>query len=200
MGRSRFHGEIFGMGTSSGVRIVVGHWTNSPLGVFTDVMIEFADGHRVLLAPDDAVREFVSATYTFDETIITPVTFRQLADGSRDIHAGMLKLQIRTGSPTALGRMLRLVPRAIATAPWFCFLSDPIARVLLRGVRTRGSAGQGRREYYGARNQYHVTSITASWNEEDLGSLTPVKPPVRFGFGSTPAAPSVTTITTTIDD
>lgn len=87
----------------------------------------------------------------------------------------------------------------MSTAPWFCRISDPIARVVLRGVRTRGSAGNGRREYYGARQQHKITAAEASWRAEDLGHLTPVTPPVTFGFGSTPAAPSVTSITTTID-
>jgi hypothetical protein len=193
MGRSRFHGEIYGVGTSSGVRIVVGHWTESPLGEFTDVMVEFPDGHRLLLAPCDDVREFVTATYTFDDTLITPVTF------GPEITAGPLRLRIDVGSVTPLGRLLRLIPSAVSTAPWFCALTDPIARVALRGVRTRGTAGNGRREYYGARHQHRITAASASWDGRDLGALTPVDPPVTFGFGSTPKAPSVTTITTTID-
>ncbi|MDJ0395959.1 hypothetical protein QMK17_21805 [Rhodococcus sp. G-MC3] len=198
MGRSRFHGDIFGVGTSSGVRIVVGHWTDSPLGEFTDVMIQFAGGHRLLLAPSESVREFVAATYTFDETIITPVEF----SGSNEhvsLSSDDLRMTITVGGPTVLGRALHLIPDEISTAPWFCSISDPIARVVLRGVRTRGSAGGGRLEYYGARHQHRLTAVRASWRGEDLGELTAVTPPVTFGFGSTPAAPSVTQITTTID-
>jgi hypothetical protein len=199
MNRSRFHGEIYGVGTTSGVRIVVGHWTRSPLGEFTDVMVQFADGRRLLLAPNEDVREFVTATYTFDSTEIVPVTFAAEPDEWRSVRAGDLTVRIRVAGPTVLGRALSLVPDAVSTAPWFCAISDPIARVILRGVRTRGSAGGGRREYYGARGQHRVTDVSASWRGEDLGSLTPVTPPVTFGFGSTPAAPSVTSITTTID-
>ena len=199
MTRSRFHGEIYGVGTTSGVRIVVGHWTRSPLGEFTDVMIQFADGRRLLIAPNEDVREFVTATYTFDDTELVPVTFAAQQDGWRSVTAGDLSVRIRVAGPTVLGRALSLVPDSISTAPWFCSISDPIARVVLRGVRTRGSAGNDRREYYGARHQYRVTDVSASWQGEDLGSLTPVTPPVTFGFGSTPAAPSVTSLTTTID-
>lgn len=198
MGRSRFHGEIFGAGTTSGVRIVVGHWTRSPLGEFTDVMIQFAEGHRLLLAPSEDVREFVSATYTFDETVITPVVFSG-SEARATISAGEMAMTVTVGAPTLLGRALNLVPDAVSTAPWFCSVSDPIARVALRGVRTKGSAGGGRREYYGARHQHRITAVQASWRGQDLGGLTPVSPPVTFGFGSTPAAPSVTSITTTID-
>jgi hypothetical protein len=199
MTRSRFHGEIYGVGTTSGVRIVVGHWTRSPLGEFTDVMVQFEDGRRLLVAPNEAVREFVTATYSFDSTELVPVTFSEQPDGWRSVVAGDLSVRIRVAGPTVLGRALSLVPDAVSTAPWFCTISDPIARVLLRGVRTRGSAGGGRREYYGARHQHRVVDVVASWQGEDLGSLTPVTPPVTFGFGSTPAAPSVTSITTTID-
>ncbi|MFD9668876.1 hypothetical protein ACFWAY_46185 [Rhodococcus sp. NPDC059968] len=62
MTRWWFDGEITGLGTGSGVRIVVGHWSRSPLGEFADAMVELADGHRVLLAPSDAVRDFVTAS------------------------------------------------------------------------------------------------------------------------------------------
>ncbi|CCQ15030.1 putative uncharacterized protein [Rhodococcus sp. AW25M09] len=173
-------------------------------------MIQFADGRRLLVAPNEDVREFVTATYTFDATELVPVTFAAEPDGLgrsagstpggwRSVQAGDLSVRIRVAGPTVLGRALTLVPDAVSTAPWFCAISDPIARVVLRGVRTRGSAGGGRREYYGARGQHRVIDVQASWQGKDLGSLTPVTPPVTFGFGSTPAAPSVTTITTTID-
>ena len=198
MGRSRFHGEIYGIGTEAGVRVVVGHWTDSPLGEFTDVMVQFARGHRLLLAPTEDVREFVTATYTFDEVYLTPVAFTRHGDQVQ-LEADDLRVSIELGKPTFLGRLLHLLPSKVTTAPWFCTVSDPIARVVLRGVRTRGSAGNDRREYYGARHQHRILTATASWRGEDLGALTPVTPPVTFGFGSTPAAPSVTSITTTID-
>ena len=35
----RFDGEIAGLGTDHGPRIVVGHWLSSPLGSFADVML-----------------------------------------------------------------------------------------------------------------------------------------------------------------
>ena len=36
----------------------------------------------------------------------------------------------------------------------FCAAVDPVARVVMRGVRTRGSAGHGRREWYGATDHH----------------------------------------------
>ncbi|WP_188543213.1 hypothetical protein [Rhodococcoides trifolii] len=199
MTRLRFDGDITGIGTSSGTRLVVGHWPSSHLGEFTDVMMEFADGHRVLLAPSEAVRDFVTTTYHFDETRIHPVTHSASGD-TVTVVAGDLTVKFVVGGQTALGRLLGLVPSPIAVAPWFCTITDPIARVVLRGVRTRGTAGYGRREYYGARGQRRVVSAEVTWKGDDMGHLAPVTPPVTFGFGSTPAAPSTTRITTTIDE
>lgn len=186
------------MGTASGTRIVVGHWPSSHLGNFTDVMVEFADGERLLLAPSNEVRDFVTDTYTFDTTVVTDVSYTAGGSGVT-VTAGDLVVSYVVGSPTMLGRLLTVMPRAVVTAPWFCSISDRIARVALRGVRTRGTAGGGRREYYGARGQRHIEQLTVTWKGDELGPLADVDPPVRFGFGSTPRVPSTTLLTTTID-
>ena len=85
------------------------------------------------------------------------------------------------------------------TSPAWCTLTDPVARVLLRGVRTRGSAWGGRREWYGATDVRRILDATGSWEGADLGALAPVDPPCRFGFSSTPTRPSVTTVVTTVE-
>jgi hypothetical protein len=46
-----FDGWIAGLGTTSGTRIVLGHWPRSPFGPISDVMLERGDGHRLLVAP-----------------------------------------------------------------------------------------------------------------------------------------------------
>lgn len=74
-----------------------------------------------------------------------------------------------------------------------------MARVVLRGVRTRGTAWNSRREYYGATDLRRVTHLSGSWQGRDLGGLAPVGPEPGFGFGSTPQRPSVTSIVTTVD-
>ncbi len=71
--RSRFRGHIAGLGSTSGIRVVVGHWPDTPLGPFSDAMVETAAGHRVLLAPRPEVRDFIAATYSFDEIRLEPV-------------------------------------------------------------------------------------------------------------------------------
>lgn len=196
--RHRFAGQIAGVGSSSGVRVVVGHWPRSPLGPFTDVMLAEPDGTRVLLAPDPDVADFVALTYRFDRVVIGPVT-AQVSGGAWHVEGPELSLHLDVGRRTPLGRLLRLVPRPLATAPWWSSLTDPVARVVLRGVRTRGSAGHGRREFYGATDLHAVTGLRGRWRGQELGTLAPVTPEPGFGFGSTPARPSVTAVTTTVE-
>ncbi|MFI7320684.1 hypothetical protein [Streptomyces venezuelae] len=182
------------------MRLVVGHWPVSPMGPFADVMVEHADGHRVLLAPSLRVAEFVAATYRFDDIVIWPVTVES-GRGREEwtVTAGPLRLAFRPGRSTALGRLLRLVPGRLASSPGWAALCDVPARLLMPGVRTRGSAGGGRREWYAARDLRTIASARASWDGRDLGALTAVEPPVRFGFGSVPPKPSLTRVVTTVE-
>lgn len=194
-----FTGRILGVGTTSGVRLVLGVWDTSPLGSFADVMVEQADGHRVLLASRQEVADFITGTYVFDETRIEPVQVDWSEVGARvEVVTPSLTLTATLGRRTALGWLLRGLPRRVATSPLLSTVTDPVARVLLRGVRTRGSAGQGRREYYGATDVRTVTSVSARLDGADLGTLTAVDPPARFGFSSTPRRPSLTEVVTTI--
>ncbi|GAA4705922.1 hypothetical protein [Nocardioides conyzicola] len=192
---SRFCGHIAGVGTTSGVRVVVGRWDESPYGVFADVMVETADGHRVLLAPTQEVAEFVASTYTFDEVRIEPITLNGWV-----LSSASLSLSLALGARTGLGRLLRLVPARLAESPAWCTVTDPVARIVLRGVRTRGTAGNGRREWYGATDVHAITAATGSFDGADLGTLTPVTPAPRFGFSSTPKRPSVTAVVTTVSE
>jgi hypothetical protein len=189
----RFRGHIAGVGTTSGVRVVVGRWDESPYGAFADAMVETASGHRVLVAPTDDVAELVAATYTFDEVRVEPIVVTGWSLRSRS-----LSLDLVVGHRTALGRLLRLVPRPVAESPAWCTVTDPVARVALRGVRTRGSAGQGRREWYGATDVHAVAAVSGRFDAADLGGLAPVDPAPAFGFSSTPRRPSVTRLVTTI--
>ena len=194
-----FTGRILGVGTTSGVRLVLGVWDTSPLGSFADVMVEQSDGHRVLLAPTQEVADFVTGTYAFDETRIEPVAVDWSELGTRmEVVTPSLTLTATLGRRTALGWLLRGLPHRVATSPLLSTVTDPVARVVLRGVRTRGSAGQGRREYYGATDVRAVTSVSARLDGADLGTLTAVDPPARFGFSSTPRRPSLTEVVTTI--
>ncbi|WP_345422686.1 hypothetical protein [Pseudonocardia xishanensis] len=194
----RFDGVISGLGTPAGLRVVVGHWPRSPLGSFTDVMVERPDGHRLLLAPSEPVAEFVTATYTFDEVVLGPVDHVERGN-RRQVTAGPLECAWTVGGRAALGLLLRAVPGPLQTNRRWVAALDVVARLVLPGVRTVGSAGQGRREYYCARDLHRITDAVVRWEGVDQGGPARVEPPVRFGFGSTPAAPGHTRITTLVE-
>ncbi|WP_353945519.1 hypothetical protein ABII15_30700 [Streptomyces sp. HUAS MG91] len=196
--RLRFDGWIAGVGTASGTRLVVGHWPGSPWGAFADVMVEHPDGHRELLAPTPRVADFVAATYTFDAVTHCPVTVVPSVAAWR-VTAGPLRLTITPGRRDALGRVLRAVPRRVAVEPAWAAVCDLPARLLMPGVRTRGSAGGGRREWYAALDHHLITAVDATWDGTDLGALRAVDPPVRFGFGSVPRGPSLTRVVSTVE-
>ncbi|WP_328475267.1 hypothetical protein OHA21_18320 [Actinoplanes sp. NBC_00393] len=193
----RFDGWIAGLGTASGTRLVVGHWPDSPFGPVTDVMVEHGDGSRLLLAPTGELGRFVADTYAFDQVEVVPVEVRQTGP-AWTVTAGPLALQFATGGRGALGRLLRAVPPPLARQlPWVRLIDVP-AR-LLPGVRTYGSAGNGRREWYAVQDLHRITTATAVLDGAGLGPLTAIDPPVRFGFGSTPRFPALVRVTTTVE-
>jgi hypothetical protein len=193
----KFDGAIAGMGTASGTRLVVGMWPLSPYGSVTDVMIERADGHRILLAPTQELADFVASTYQFDEIRIAPVL--RVRDGKKwMVSSDHLALTFDLDGRSAVGLLLLAVPRRLARSRWWATLVDPIARVSMRGVRTRGSAGSGHKEWYCAQDMQRIRSVSARLDGVDLGEIHPVTPPVRFGFGSTPERPSLVRVLTQI--
>ncbi|MDQ3628422.1 MAG: hypothetical protein M3419_06390 [Actinomycetota bacterium] len=198
MTRSRFVGAIAAIGTASGTRVVVGRWTSSPLGPFADVMVEQADGHRLLLAPSDQVAEFVGLTYSFDEIVRTPVLVEPAGDRWQ-VDTDPLQLELEIGRRRLLGHLLRAVPRSVAVAPWWARVTDPVARTLVPGTRTRGSAGHDRREWYAATDLHRITGACGRWRDQPMGELRPVEPALRFGFSSAPRSPSLTRVVTTVE-
>lgn len=58
-----FDGHIAGIGTESGLRVVVGLWQQSPFGAFADAMVELPSGHRILLAPTAEAGDFRRQEY-----------------------------------------------------------------------------------------------------------------------------------------
>jgi hypothetical protein len=197
VGADRFDGWIAGVGTASGLRVVLGHWPRSPLGAFADVMVERAGGHRTLLAPSPAVADYVAATYRFDEVRIAPVAVT--VDGAWwTVDAGPLDLRFAVGGRPLVGLLMRAVPRPVAVHPAWIGAADAVARLVLPGVRTVGTAGGGRTERYAALDMRRIVTAGVRWDGADQGRLAPVDPPVRFGFGSTPAAPSLVRMVTVV--
>ena len=108
-----------------------------------------------------------------------------------------MEVELAVGRRDGLGWLLRSVPRAIATSPTWATIVDPVARTVLRGVRTRGTTPGGD-EFYGATDRHRIVAAVATWDGADLGPLADVVPPVRFGFSSVPQRPSIVAVTTTV--
>lgn len=193
----QFVGHIASLGTTSGVRIVIGMWTSSPLGSFTDVMVQSAEGTRTLLAPTSAIADYVAGAYSFDIVRTVPLTV-SMGEDSLALDAGPLSVRAELGETTAVGRVLGLIPRAIGTDPRWLKAINPIAKILMPGVRTAGSTKDGRQQFYGVTGARLITSATASWAGDPLGVLTNVRPRVGFGFSSVPKKPQVVDVTTTV--
>lgn len=194
--RQRFVGEICGFGTTSGRRVVIGRWPMSPFGSFADAMVEDACGQRTLIAPTEELAAYVGGVYEFDDVVVAPVVSTR-EPGSLRFEGGPLIARVEVGARGALGWLLRVVPRAVATSPRWASMVDPLARRAVRGVRTRGTSVGGD-EFYGATDCHRVVGVEATWAGTDLGALADVDPPVRFGFSSTPRRPSIVAVTTTV--
>lgn len=193
----QFVGHIASLGTTSGVRIVIGMWATSPFGAFTDVMVQSAEGTRTLLAPTSAIADYVAGAYSFDIVRTVPLTV-SMGEDSLALDAGPLSVRAELGGPTVVGRVLGAIPRAVGTHPRWLTAINPIAKILMPGVRTAGTTKNGRQQYYGITGSRRITSATASWAGDPLGVLTSVRPRVRFGFSSVPKKPQVVDVTTTV--
>lgn len=199
--RHLFTGHIAGAGTAEGTRLVLGCWIKTPHGPFADVMVEDADGRRILLAPDDWVADFVASTYSFDEVRIVPVSVARSGTGAGSrwtVEAGPLSWRFELGARSPLGRLLRLVPKRLGRTLGVARVSDLVAARVMPGVRTLGRAGDGRTEWYAARDLHRMRRSAAAWDGADLGGMREMTPPPRFGFSSTPREPSVTALTSTV--
>ncbi len=85
------------------------------------------------------------------------------------VRASTLRLHFVSGRRGLAGLLLRAVPGSLAERPaWAAAVALP-ARALLR-VSTRGAAGRGRYEWYGARDLRPVLSAAAVYEGRDLGS------------------------------
>jgi len=196
--RVAFTGHIAGFGTVSGIRMVVGVWRESPFGSFADVMVQTPDGVRTLLAPTAEVAEFISSTYSFDY-VVTGDVDAQLASDHLTVRAPNLDVSVTVGGPAPLDRLLRFVPGFLATRPVWLRLIDPVASRIVPGVHTAGTAGNGRREFYGVRRTRRIVSASGRYESTPLGGLADLDPPVQFGFSSAPATPQLVSVTTTIE-
>lgn len=196
----RFTGHIAASGHADGTTLILGAWHKSERGPFADVMIRHGDGRRELIAPDNWVADFVSTTYDFDTVTITPVDLRRSSvrgGGRWRISAGQLRWSFTVGRRAPLGYLLRLQPPRIPTLEPYARLISPIARTVMNGVDTWGSAGAGRTEWYSATDLHYLTESSAQYAGVDLGPMAPVGNP-EVGFSAPPPRPSLTALTSSV--
>ena len=114
-------------------------------------MVERADGTRLLLAPRDDVADLVAATYDVRRGARRARSALRADEGRRRwrLRAGPLTADLtRRRAHAPSGTCSRWCRATAPLAPLVATAADPVARVLLDGVRTRGTAGRGRREWY----------------------------------------------------
>jgi len=183
-------GVIAACGFSSGDRVVIGHWWQSPIGAFTDVMWAEPDGVRVLYAPDARVARFVTSVYRFDRTEVVP--FRTQGDARHlVVEVADRRVELISG---------RGIPIPFRRPRWFTrYVEGPIARALM-DVRTYGVSPTGVREWYQADVWRPVREAAASIGGRDLGARARVEPAVHFGFSEPPGRPSMVDLHTVLDD
>ena len=89
-------GFISSIGFSDGNRFVIGHWKESPIGEFGDIMWGTPDGEKILVAGNEQVADFVSAIYDFDRIQIE--NLHTSSDGKRtEAKAHNLEIEILGG-------------------------------------------------------------------------------------------------------
>ncbi len=175
-----FRGRITSTGFSTGHRIVIGDWSESILGNFTNIMWAKPDGTRVLLSPSATHAEYVSRIYTFEEVRIVDFEVKR---GKREIFvsADALSIRIRWGISLILPLWRPL---------WFIASFEAFFGKLIFGTITHGKTRDGRREWYSVRSISRVLDAEGSLNGVSIGSKAKFHNTTCFGFSEPPSMPA----------
>jgi hypothetical protein len=161
-----------------------------------DVMWATPDDRRTLLAPNDAVASFVGGIYWFDDVRVVPFDLKTSRLDALAMRAGDLEIELRAGRAF---KIFRVRPRILRRRPaWVRFenllLRPLFGRFALRGatgVRAYGVSPSGVREWYCVDEYRPVIAGSATHKGKDLGTLTNLDPPARFGFSEFPTRPAL---------
>jgi hypothetical protein len=181
-------GVIGAAGFASGHRVVVGHWTRSPVGPLADVMWASPSGLRTLYAPSPAGADFVTSVYDFDQVVVDPALV--VTGDGRSLSVSIPSLSAHVALGAGPGWHLPPPVRPAWVTRW---VERPIARALM-GVETYGVSPTGVEEWYQATAWRPVVTARATVAGTDLGGLALVDPPCRFGFSEPPRRPSLTEV------
>lgn len=178
------------MGFASGDRIVVGHWDETPVGPFVDLMWATPDDERVLIVPDERTARFVTAVYEFDRVEVDG-RLEGFWDGRTLAVVGRgrsVALRVAQGVP--------FPPRPLWVTRW---VERPLGR-LITGSVSYGTSPTGVREWYPAVRVHPIARAEARLAGVDLGSLARPLPEVRFGFSEPPRWPTLTEVRPRLED
>jgi len=184
-----FVGRITSTGFTSGDRIVIGDWEESPLGSFTNVMWARPDGSRILISPSEVHAAYVSELYNFEEVEVTEISVERNRRGVT-IGGSGLAVSISWGLPFPLPFWRPL---------WFIASIEALFGRILFGTKTHGVTENGRREWYSVRSVSRILRAEASFEGNDLGEKMEFETNACFGFSEPPSTPSSVTLKSYIE-
>ena len=122
MSNEIFKGRVISSGFQTGDMVVIGDWSDSPQGAFTNLMWAKPDGTRVLIAPSEELGDFVSSLYSFDEVIVSPMEIERTKK-SIEVECDLGRVSMRWGMN---------VPLPFSRPRWFIAnIEAPFARLFL---------------------------------------------------------------------
>jgi len=179
-----FVGRITSTGFSSGDRIVIGDWKESPLGGFTNIMWAKHDGTRVLLSPSKKHADYVSGLYSFEEVRITEIDVLR-SKGEVSVKGGGLSVRISWGSA---------VPLPFWRPLWFVASVEAVLGRAIFGTKTYGRTRDDRRGWYSVRSISRVLEAEGDINGKKLGQKERFHTTACFGFSEPPPMPTSVTL------
>ena len=184
-----FSGRITSSGFSSGDRIVIGDWKDSPFGSFTNIMWAKSDGSRVLLSPSENLAEYVSSLYSFEEVKITPIVVNRKKRGI-SVKAGNLEVKMAWSLA---------FPIPLWRPKWFISTIENTIAVRFFNTSTYGLTRNGRREWYSIRRLSKVIHGECIIDGVNIGQSENFEIDACFGFSEPPKWPSSVVLKSYID-
>ena len=175
-----FEGRITSCGFSSGDRIVIGTWRNTPFGSFSDIMWAKPDGSKVLIAPNEKIANYISSLYEFD--II------QIEDLKVEDSGNMMKVETKDLNchfEWSRGFSFLTKKRPL----WFIASIEFFFGWLIFGTKTYGKTKNGKKEWYAVDRLSKLTFAKAEFKKNDLGEYKKFHPKANFGFSDPPKMP-----------
>jgi len=176
-----FEGRITSCGFTSGDRLVLGHWKESPFGSFLDIMWAKSDGTKILIAPNQEIANYISSMYEFDIIKIEEI---RIEESINQIKIETTDINCHFKWSGGISFMTKKRPL------WFISSVEYLFGWLIFGTKTHGKTKNGKKEWYAVDRLSKLISARADINGEDLGKFTSFYPKANFGFSDPPKMPS----------